>query len=473
MHKTIVVSGFFGGPEHAAKIRYLERLDAELQSKGYRLFLLNFGYLQVDARCAHASCPSFLTTDTDFHGRGLIHIEDLPPELMMAAALDAEVRGASLVSAAVKMTLFYSYMRQVIDEKQPALWIMWHKFNCYHYALTELCKKVDLPYLYIEYGVLPGTVNFDEEGQMAESWVAERHEEFANLSVSDDDLAMAERYLDYARAKKKTRKSQAADFSIRPIVEHARERGRKVIFYAGQNDWASGMLPANWLSQSHVHSPLYEDTLAALRHMTELAEQNDWHILFKPHPQVEERHKHADVPYPGRLDYAIGANIFECMELSDVTSTILSQVSYLALIHGHPCVVLGRNQLRNKGCTYQAGRGQVGKAFQDAVERGFDKHKQGKWLQHVAQLCRYYVFAIDEESAAIIGRDVHEAARFLVKHAHANPADAAGSAGLPVDVSARDSVNLSLRAAAKGLPRPIYERLRSVYRRLFQDNGEG
>ena len=65
---------------------------------------------------------------------------------------------------------------------------------------------------------------------------------------------------------------------------------------------------------------------------------------------VEEKQQSFALPYPDRVDFVTGANIFDCMEQADVTTTIVSQVSYLALIHDRTSLLLGRKQLSGKGC---------------------------------------------------------------------------------------------------------------------------
>ena len=50
-------------------------------------------------------------------------------------------------------------------------------------------------------------------------------------------------FLDYLKTEKKSGKPQDVKVTIQNALERARDRGRKTIFYAGQNDWAAGMLP--------------------------------------------------------------------------------------------------------------------------------------------------------------------------------------------------------------------------------------
>jgi CDP-glycerol glycerophosphotransferase (TagB/SpsB family) len=198
-------------------------------------------------------------------------------------------------------------------------------------------------------------------------------------------------------------------------VKKARRQGRKIIFYAGQNDWGSGMIPA-WISNAKLHSPCFADSIAAFMYLHELARQNNWHILFKPHPLVEQRHR--DIPADCFLqaDLVPGANIFDCIEASDVVVTILSGISYIAMIHQRPVVLLGRTHLYKKGCAYEVfTKKKLDPVMRRALQEGFSPDRQRNWLKTVARLLKYYLYSLDETAAQIIGRDVHDVADFLCR----------------------------------------------------------
>ncbi|MCP5104487.1 MAG: hypothetical protein GY950_13960 [bacterium] len=413
-HKTIIISGYVSGDAQKKKVKYLERLDDILRSKGYRVLLVNLGRLKPDTVCDYSGSPKFDDNATYIYGRHFLHLEDLPPEILQAAAVEAETERISFVAAAVKIILFVSYLKDLFLKTTPSLCLIWHEFNGRHYALRYVCREMGIPYLYIEYGVLPGTVNVDEEGQMGESWVTRRYDKFRVLPVSENDLEVAAQYIDFIRESKQSRKPQDSTLSIKPIAERARQRGRKIIFCAGQNDWGSGMLPP-WIKGAKIHSPYYVDTIDALMHLAELAGENDWHILFKPHPLVADRLKDIKSIVHDRIDLIPGANIFECFEESDVTVTILSGVSYLAMVHLQPVVLLGRIQLYKKGCAYEIhDRERLEKVMTEALQDGFTPDHQRRWLKHVAQLIKYYLFSLEETTAQIIGKDVVELSDYLI-----------------------------------------------------------
>lgn len=494
MAKTIIVSGFFSAPETRAKLRFFERVEAFLKQEGYELLLVNFTTNKPETRCKWISCPSHTVNYRDIPSGQFLTVDQLAPDLVMAAAVDAEANQVSLVRSGLRISLLVSFLQQVHRDHEPVLWVMWHKFNGNHHALTSMCRRLGTPHIYTEYGILPGTISFDVGGQMGESWVAQKPEMFDRLRCDDNDLKMADRYLEYARGLRKNRprdvekdrKKEDMAYSLDTIIEKARGLDQKIVFYAGQNDWGSGMQPREWLPKPGLHSPLYSDTLDALNHLSQLAEKNNWHILFKPHPLVENRHKEFQVEYPDRVSLVLGADIFRCMDEADLTATILSGLSYIALIHGHTLVMLGRNQLRMKKCAHEpATREDTETYLLKAFETGFHGVARAHWRKHVARLCKHYLYAFDKDVAKIIGRDAGEIAAFLIEQSRMQaPAEGADSLQpylestrkmfespsrsikLPYRVRLQIRLQDSCIRIAQSLPDPVYRTLRSAYRRL-------
>ena len=415
MQKTILVSAFLSGKGQEKKVRYLEKLDKYLRLFRFRLFCVNTGSPGVKTSLEYTTMPAYVSEFQHVQGSRFLGAEDLSPEIIHAASVEAEIRNSPLPTAAVRLLLFRAFFRRILAERDPHLCVLWHQFNGFHYAAADLCRQLRIPIVYSEYGVMPGTAVFETGGQMAESWVAQQSEKFTSLPVEDLDLQVAERYLEHTQQQKLSRKDQAAEVSIDPIVEKCRQKGRRIIFYAGGNDFQTGMLPTA-LPQARIHSPMFVDTLDALQMLVRMAETHDWHILFKPHPMVEKWHQSFKVHFPDRMDTAVGANLFDCMEKTDVTTTILSQVCYMALIHNRPSVMLGRNQLSGKGCAYEVGaESEMAGVFHEALAKGFTPDRQKAWMRHVAQLLKYYVFAFEPDVEKLVGRDIDEAARYLMK----------------------------------------------------------
>lgn len=419
--RTILISGFFSGDGQRKKLEYFEKLDSFLRERGFRIFLFDWGPEKIESACANIMLPRFILTGQKIDGARFFEESALAEDVRHAASIEATIRACPLVNAGVKALYFRAYLRDLFLEHEPALCILWHQFNTFNYTAAHLCDEIGIPYVYAEYGTLPGTVCFERDGQMAESWVAKETDRFLELSVDDADLAAAERYLAYARQSKISRKDQAFDVDIDEVMKPSREAGRRVVFYAGLNDPATGVQPRS-LPASTRHSPFFEDTHDALRHLSVLAEQNDWQILFKPHPILQGRVNYDDLPFPERVRNVVGANLFDCIEKTDVTVTIVSQVSYMALIHNRPVVLLGCTQLSGKGCLYEPRAiDETGATLEEALAHGFSSEQRRAWLRHVAQSLRYYLFVFDEEVSDYSFRGYEQAAEYLLECVNREP----------------------------------------------------
>lgn len=419
MQRIILISAYLSGAGQERKIAYLERLDKHLRRCNSKLFVVNTGPDPVKTTFERTTMPACIGFATRYYGPNYLEVSDLSEKIFEAAGVEAEVRNTNLLTGAMKVLFYRAFMRKILLERSPALCIIWHQFNALHIGLADLCDELGIPVIYGEYGVMPGTVCFEEGGQMGESWVARRSEYFAALPIDDHDLERADALIKLAKEGKRSRKDQSAEFSVDDIVDKARKKERKIIFYAGQNDAQSGLTPS-WLPAARTHSPYYTDTLDALSHLSRLAESNDWQILFKPHPLIQEKHKNFEVPFPDRIDLAIGANIFECMEKTDLTTTILSQVAYLSLIHARPTALFGRMALAGKECVYEpATIDNVEETLRTALKEGLTEIQVANFRKHVAQLCRYYLFSFEEDIESIIGRGLDDANRYLVLQSQA------------------------------------------------------
>jgi len=411
--KTIVVLAHLAAPGSAAKLDYLESLDGSLRTYGFRLLLVDQAGIELETPCATKTIPVDIVSGKALDDR-LRHELDTKPDLRHAVDMETGFRGQNWEVAARKTIGVASFVRDLLKYERAALCVLWHQFNGCCTALASLCGEMGKPVVFAHLGCLPRTVVFESGGQMAESWVARENERFLKLPVVEPDLEVSRTYLDIVRQEKADRKPQTEEWSIRQVIERHRKLGRKVVFYAGHNDYRTGIRPRT-LPNSSLHSPFYSGTLDALRHLAELAEEYEWTILFKPHPNIQSEYDCEALAYGDHVEPVIGANVFECLQESDVTVTVVSQVSYLALIHERPLVLLGNLPLRGKGCAYEiANREDVARLVEQAVDTGFTPEQRQAWERHVAQLLKYYLFAIDQRTVDCIGRGLDEAARFLI-----------------------------------------------------------
>ena len=409
---TILVSAYLSGHEHATKLRYFEKLDQALRPLNYHLLLVNLVPGRLKTSCKHVSAYSFTVGPHRAPGSRTVRRLDLRKEIRESASVEAGAHRWTAAEAETKLLYFRAFMRRVFREHRPALCVLWNQFNGHHLVLADLCQDISVPVAFAEYGLLPGTIVFETGGQMALSWVAQENERFLQLPVDEDDVDATSRYLDLVKDERRTRKPQPSSPKVTQICEKAHQKGRKVLFYPGEHGNHSGILPRG-RSDAARHSPFFEDTADALATLSDLAASKGWHVLFKPHPLSDDRNLPDSNEY---LSIVPDANIFECIEQSDLTVTILSQACYLSVIHGRACVLLGRNPISGKGCVYEIGaRHDTGAMLQEALDAGFTDKQKAAWRKHAAQLLRHYLFSMEDDIGAVVSRGPDDAANYLAQ----------------------------------------------------------
>lgn len=408
-----LLTGLDGSANDAKRV-YLFRLHDILQERGWTLHLLDLcGKQSQPAR--HVFPFKFLDAPKDFHAHA-------PEALDTAIRWHAEMRNRSLDAAARHIRAGVHALAQRLEKIDADLCVLWNQFTPLNHAASAHLASSGIPMLYGHLGLLPGTVVFEKDGQMGESWVCRENARFQSLTVSETDYSLARAYLEKAREAQWTRKPQGeAAIVARALADHP-FANRPVVFYAGQNDYAAGILP-EYLPNCRLHSPHFRDTTEALAHLASLAREQDWLILFKPHPNVTASQPDLVHFEHERVLVLPGANVFACMQSAAVTATIVSQVAYLAMIQSAPAALLGTMPLSGKDCIYEAAsRGDVAKTIRRAMDAGTSAEQEANWIRHVARLLNHYLFPLDDDIAAHCGRTVHSAADFLIDHSSARNA---------------------------------------------------
>jgi CDP-glycerol glycerophosphotransferase (TagB/SpsB family) len=250
---------------------------------------------------------------------------------------------------------------------------------------------------YWEYGNIPDTYSFDfpPYGQMGESEPAVDYKKFKDLPVSESEIIRAEEISENIYKNKKNRYFQTSNSNEDLIseIQRIKAEGKKVIFYAGQNDFDSGLVPYNNTTEE-FHSPIFKSTLDVLNYLLENVEPNGWHIVFKPHRLIYnyypvEKFNNKSLTY---VNYESALD--EVIDICDVTCTILSTVAYDALFRNKPVVMFGFTALKGKGCTYEIfEKNKTVKIINESLQKGYTDEQKRNFYKHIAGLLKYYLYS--------------------------------------------------------------------------------
>lgn len=297
----------------------------------------------------------------------------------------------------------YLFTLMVIRMLRPNLVMIWNAFHPLSQAAEAASRLSDVPVGYAEFGVLPGSMNVDFTGQMGESSVAQNGAAFNALPVEPEDMDNARLALDlfYETGLNRRKQPDYGDRDLKARVQ-GMAAGRPVVFFAGHNDLASGMFPYGEHARKY-HSPIFSSSGEGARALMDIAKENGWFLLYKPHPFYQ---KDGSEETPAHVLRVGDVNINECVDIADVTCTILSQVSYVARIRKKPTVMLGYNQMRDKGIAYEARSIEaIAPAIASALEKGITAKQEEAWVEHTARLLRYYLYRWDHQGIGINWQD--------------------------------------------------------------------
>jgi glycosyltransferase involved in cell wall biosynthesis len=393
------------------KPRSLAQLRKELAARGVRLVVLHHAQNPAPGGLEEVS---FFDPALAVLSRMEVHSADRPlDDLLPPAFREAAARKLYGFAANVNRTPrpWEDCRDQVEDEArrlslvlravQPEIVLLWHQWNSLCEIARALADRLGIPSGFLHEGMLPRTLTFDTAGMMAESAAVG-----ATLAPGDRDarlwLDRARRVLGRIAADRMDRKPLSRLSVAEGLRARADRDGRPVVFYAGINDWHSGNLPRD--AGALVHSPVFRDTLDGLDAVAAAGEAEGWTVAFKPHPNLFPR---GDLVDP-RVVLLRESNAIDCLLAADVVVTILSSIAYIALAHGKPTVLLGRNTLTGTGAAHEVhARDEVAPRIRDALAGRDAARRRHAFRRHVAALLRDHLYAYDAgDTLAFRGHDL-------------------------------------------------------------------
>ena len=297
----------------------------------------------------------------------------------------------SIENARIELHAYAISFNKYISETRPDLVVIWHQFNPVSKLIHAICLEKKIKTIFIEYGVIPGTVNYDIFGQMGESIIATNVIAFNELKLKDEFRISAQDFIKKFNENRFSRHLPILSESVKDVLLK-KNVDKPIVFYAGQNDIDAGLIPRNEKSKK-FHSPIFCDTLDAFYSLYGKTEaDNSFHLLFKPHPNYTRIAR--DLPDNENCTIKNDGDIFEFIEASEVVITIVSQVAYLAALMGKKVLMLGNNQIIASQLVKRiSNRENLGEVLNDLIKANWDlENAKFEFSDHIARLLQYYSF---------------------------------------------------------------------------------
>lgn len=298
------------------------------------------------------------------------------------------------------------YFINVYTLMNPSAIIIWNPYVSFNKIAEYVAREKGICVIFAESGVIPGTLAFSTWGDLGESRPSIEYGNFMKLLITENDKKLACDIIVYLQESKFNR-------NIQPRTENRYLlcRKRPVIFLAGQNDSECGLQPYD--EKAKKYSPVFDSSEASLLFLAELALRNDWNIIYKPHPIVARRMLEKKT-VPDNVIYITEGDINDIVDLCDVCVTILSTTAYVALIREKPVVMLGKIQLNGQGCSYEAfEKDKIEEKIVDALKYGYTKEQKYAFVEHVARMCKYYLYDSLQPRGVHYGQPIENAVAFV------------------------------------------------------------
>ena len=416
--KRMVLTGILDTPKKPKLFPLFEQISAELPE-------VDFIYLDEQKKPQGERKPFFHYIPRAIRAAGYDSFTEFELTHEMTDALEADPfleqcaeylfqrQGKSMTQSYARF-MVWSYdrlYRTVIDCYKPEAIIIWCKFPMLHQVCNHVCLQKGVTPLFIEFGSLPGTYALDPEGQMGESPTARNYEHFRTLPVTDEEIAQAEKVIEFLRASALNRNAANASTVELDELKTKLDPSKPIVMLAGQSDFDSGILPYDETAKAN-HSPMFADSAEAALHLAEVAEKMGFNFIFKPHPAMVAAMRKRK--WPENLHLVTNTDINKIIDLSDLVVSIVSQTGYMSTIRGKATLTLGYNQLRGKGATYEAYTleaipGAITAALQDGQTEEMKQH----FIRHAAQMLRYNLYDDLGDRPLRFGQKAAGAAEFL------------------------------------------------------------
>ena len=285
----------------------------------------------------------------------------------------------------------YSYIKQIFNVMQPLKVIIWGEWSRTSYIFAELAKKNNIPYGFMEWGWIPGTIQFDKGGIAGQSEYAVTPALFNNRKNQYTNLGLIE------SIKKYVLSNQLDTGIFKVIPEDEKQLGKfdpakKTVFLVGMGDVEMGMNPNDNYWKEYV-SEVVSSTADSYSLIREICKKNDLNFIYKPHPHARSKSEDEKYRSDESTIYITDMSIDRLINMADVVVSIASAVDYKVLMYDKPLVSLGKTGFNDKDCVYEVhSRNETEKILVSALEKDMTLEQKDNYNQYLQFLLENYLW---------------------------------------------------------------------------------
>jgi hypothetical protein len=238
--------------------------------------------------------------------------------------------------------------QQILVSIQPALVVFWGGEYTNQLILRDLCNLYQVTVTYIERGLLPGTLFFDQKGISVNS--SFQSNRTINPCLPNSPLQSARAFSFKAFVKQylagESWWEQPKRVDLVELLKKLGVRaGQKIIFFPSQIDGDT----SNFLFSNN-----FTDNAAAFKWLCDTFRKDpNYFILGKHHPKSRIETAAYEMSLPPHGVWLTEIAIHDCLAVCDYVALVNSTVALEAMIYGRPTLALGESLFSGRNILYE------------------------------------------------------------------------------------------------------------------------
>lgn len=329
-------------PETIETINYLNDI---IESFGFKLLLLSSSESD-QIKCELIKIPfslmdySFINIDKSDHNSYNKNLISIDAEFNEDSDYNFE-----LAEQGVQKCIVAAHL--IASEVKPAISFLWSGTLPQSILFKNIFAEYFIPTYFVERGLLPETLMFDEIGNGTLSKLKSSLIHFKLNSYPFDSYSELK---DYYLANQSDKHEQSEFISAELYISQKNIEGKKIIAFIGQWD-AAGGVNNKYDYQSFLNSPCLKNTYDAFKYLSSIVSTlPNVVLIFKPHP-YDYRNYISSEEEGIFIDKKI--NIHTLLQAADVNTAMSTTVQYEALFLEKPILLLANSFLNKLNIGYE------------------------------------------------------------------------------------------------------------------------
>lgn len=276
--------------------------------------------------------------------------------------------------------LIYKYYKFLLEIIKPVKIVVGTDIKQEYAILAYLAKKNNIPYVFWEYGWIPGTYIFEQDGNAGRSRLATEKTYFASLKngyKTNHIRKIIESILSYEiQIQNKLTENDAQEIS-------KINSDKKTVFLVGSG-FSSTVNGKSDFSHTYI-SPFFDSEDEIIEEISFLCEKNNWNLIYKPHPGLIGFQSYDK--FKDNVIWVKDADVNYLIRKADIVISLYSAADCMVLMYGKPLVQIGKSILNYADCTYKpSNKKDIELKMQSAMKRQYLAEYQKNFENFIGML---------------------------------------------------------------------------------------